>query len=113
QGLGPVCVVASKELLNPARNKARHRRHIGDRVPPRQEPDHLEVPHRRWIVRRPEPRLQVLHAQMTSNARHGLPPRLMANQSTRFTAAQESKPSPSPGIRMTAPIQTIPPSKSF
>src|SRR6185503_2819400 len=60
----------------------------------------LDVPHRRWIARRPEPRLQVLHAQMTSNARHGLPPRLMANQSTRFTAAQESKPSPSPGIRI-------------
>src|SRR6185503_18086259 len=49
---------------------------------------------------RPEARLQVLHAQMTSNARHGLPPRLMAHQPTRFTAAQESKPSPSPGIRM-------------
>jgi hypothetical protein len=58
------------------------------------------VPHRRWIARRPEPRLQVLHAQMTSNSRHGLPPRLMAHQPTRFTAAQESKPSPSPGIRI-------------
>src|SRR3954451_14407147 len=38
---------------------------------------------------------------MTSNSRHGLPPRLMAHQSTRFANAQESKPSPSPGIRMT------------
>src|SRR3954451_14375321 len=38
---------------------------------------------------------------MTSNSRHGLPPRLMAHLPTRFTAAQESKPSPSPGIRMT------------
>src|SRR5215218_4728584 len=37
---------------------------------------------------------------MTSNPRHGLPPRLMAHQPTRFTTAQESKPSPSPGIRM-------------
>src|SRR3954471_16527057 len=39
---------------------------------------------------------------MTSNSRHGLPPRLMAHQPTRFATAQESKPSPSPGIRMTA-----------
>src|SRR3954449_12735271 len=38
---------------------------------------------------------------MTSNSRHGLPPRLMAHQPTRFATAQESKPSPSPGIRMT------------
>src|SRR5215207_486943 len=38
---------------------------------------------------------------MTSNPRHGLPPRLMAHQPTRFATAQESKPSPSPGIRMT------------
>src|SRR5215212_3686113 len=37
---------------------------------------------------------------MTSNPRHGLPPRLMAHQSTRFANAQESKPSPSPGIRI-------------
>src|SRR3954465_15565965 len=37
---------------------------------------------------------------MTSNSRHDLPPRLMAHQPTRFTAAQESKPSPSPGIRI-------------
>src|SRR4029453_13021151 len=37
---------------------------------------------------------------MTSNSRHGLPPRLMAHQPTRFAAAQESKPSPSPGIRI-------------
>src|SRR3954451_17953015 len=38
---------------------------------------------------------------MTSNARHGSPPRLMAHQPTRFAAAQESRPSPSPGIRIT------------
>src|SRR3954462_12388139 len=38
---------------------------------------------------------------MTSNSRHGLPPRLMAHQPTRFATAQESKPSPSPGIRVT------------
>src|SRR5215218_2222931 len=37
---------------------------------------------------------------MTSNPRHGLPPRLMAHQPTRFATAQESKPSPSPGIRV-------------
>src|SRR5215204_1812383 len=37
---------------------------------------------------------------MTSNPRHGLPPRLMAHQPTRFAAAQESKPSPSPGNRI-------------
>src|SRR6185295_9775744 len=97
QGLGPVCVVAREELLNPARHEARHRRDIRDRVPPGQKPDSLEVPHRRWIARRPEARLQVLHAQMTSNARHGSPPRLMANQPTRFTAAQESKPNLSTG----------------
>jgi len=102
QRLRTVRVVAGEQLLNPARHEARHRRDIRDRVPPRQQPDYLEVPHRRWIARRPEPRLQVLHAQMTSNSRHGLPPRLMAHQPTRFTAAQESKPSPSPGIRMTS-----------
>src|SRR4051812_49719137 len=45
---------------------------------------------------------------MTSNSRHGLPPRLMARQPTRFTAAQESKPSPSPGIRMRASEQDRP-----
>src|SRR3954464_11956970 len=45
---------------------------------------------------------------MTSNSRHGLPPRLMANQPTRFTAAQESKPSPSPGIRMTSEVRDNP-----
>src|SRR3954447_10326460 len=38
---------------------------------------------------------------MTSNSRHGLPPRLMAHQPTHFATAQESKPSPSPGIRIT------------
>src|SRR5687768_1082658 len=37
---------------------------------------------------------------MTSNSRHGLPPRLMAHQPTRFTTAQESKPIPSPGVRI-------------
>src|SRR3954464_9066009 len=37
---------------------------------------------------------------MTSNSRHGLPPRLMAHQPTRFATAQESKPSPSPGIHI-------------
>src|SRR4051812_35632429 len=35
QRLGPVRVVAGQQLLNPARPKARHRRHIRDRVPPR------------------------------------------------------------------------------
>src|SRR3954469_23505359 len=38
---------------------------------------------------------------MISNPRHGLPPRLMAHQPTRFATAQESKPSPSSGIRIT------------
>src|SRR4051812_27373585 len=37
---------------------------------------------------------------MTSNPRHSLPPRLMAHQPTRFATAQESTPSPSPGIRI-------------
>src|SRR3954452_1436878 len=37
---------------------------------------------------------------MTSNPRHSLPPRLRAHQPTRFATAQESTPSPSPGIRM-------------
>src|SRR3954453_19045818 len=49
----------------------------------------------------------ILSAQMTSNSRHSLPPRLMAHQPTRFATAQESKPSPSPGIRMT-PVDTRP-----
>ena len=62
QGIGPVCVVAGEQLLNPARHEARHRRDVCDRVPPRQKPDHLKVPHRRWIARRPEARLQVLDA---------------------------------------------------
>jgi transposase len=79
-GLGPVCVVAREELLNPARREARHRRDIRDRVPPRQQPDHLEGPRRRWIARRPEARPQVLYAQMTSNSRHGSSPPLFAHQ---------------------------------
>src|SRR4051794_13377429 len=37
---------------------------------------------------------------MISNPRHGSPPRLMVHQPTRFATAQESKPSPSSGIRM-------------
>src|SRR4051812_29005656 len=37
---------------------------------------------------------------MTRNPRHSLPPRLMAHQPTRFATAQESTPSPSPGIRI-------------
>src|SRR5512132_3766340 len=41
---------------------------------------------------------------MTSNSRHGLPPRLMAHQPTRFATAQESKPSPSPGIRISSSL---------
>src|SRR3954462_12295839 len=50
----------------------------------------------------PEAELIAIEASATvrDDARHGLPPRLMAHQPTRFTAAQESKPSPSPGIRM-------------
>src|SRR3954452_1997164 len=47
------------------------------------------------------PRFEIVYAQMTSNPRHSLPPRLMAHQPTRFATAQESKPSPSPGIRIT------------
>src|SRR3954462_11624248 len=47
-----------------------------------------------------DPRFQILYAQMTSNPRHSLPPRLMAHQPTRFATAQESTPSPSPGIRI-------------
>ena len=35
QGLGPVCVIAGEELLDPARDKARHRGDICDRVTPR------------------------------------------------------------------------------
>src|SRR4051794_33940994 len=62
------------------------------------------LPRRRRIPGRPEPRFQILYAQMTSNPRHSLPPRLMAHQPTRFATAQESKPSPSPGIRITRQI---------
>ena len=35
QGIGPVCVVAGEQLLNPARHEARHRGDIRDRVTPR------------------------------------------------------------------------------
>src|SRR3954454_8050823 len=73
----------------------------GTRWIPREQPDHLNVPRRGRIRGRPEPRFQILYAQMTSNPRHGLPPRLMAHQPTRFATAQESTPSPSPGIRIT------------
>ena len=91
---------AREQLLDPARHEARHRRDVRDRVTPRQKPDHLKVPRRRRIPGRPEPRFQILDAQMTRNPRHSLPPRLMAHQPTRFATAQESKPSPSPGIRI-------------
>src|SRR4051794_3588030 len=94
-------VVAGQQLLNPARDKARHRGDIRDGVTPREQPDHLNVPRRGRILGRPEPRFQILDAQMISNPRHGLPPRLTAHQPTRFATAQESKPSPSSGIRMT------------
>src|SRR4051795_7528071 len=93
-------VVAGQQLLNPARDKARHRGDIRDGVTPREQPDHLNVPRRGRILGRPEPRFQILDAQMISNPRHSLPPRLMAHQPTRFATAQESKPSPSSGIRM-------------
>src|SRR3954463_1328973 len=49
---------------------------------------------------------------MTSNSRHGLPPRLMAHQPTRFATAQESKPSPSPGIRITGLRRIMLPTQS-
>src|SRR4051794_29699517 len=62
------------------------------------------LPRRRRIPGRPEPRFQILYAQMTRNPRHSLPPRLMAHQPTRFATAQESTPSPSPGIRITPPL---------
>ena len=35
QGFGAMCVVAGQQLLNPARDKARHRADIRDRVTPR------------------------------------------------------------------------------
>src|SRR3954447_19281973 len=100
QSLGAMGVVAGQQLLNPARDKARHRGDIRDGVTPREQPDHLNVPRRGRILGRPEPRFQILDAQMISNPRHGSPPRLMAHQPTRFATAQESKPSPSPGIRI-------------
>src|SRR4051794_40271870 len=62
-----------------------------------------------WVSRHanvcPETELIAIEASATvcDDARHGLPPRLMAHQPTRFTAAQEPKPSPSPGIRITRP----------
>ena len=85
-----MCVVAGQQLLNPAWHEARHRGDIRDRVPPRQKPDHLKVPRRGRILGRPEPRFQILYAQMTSNPRHGSPPRLMAHQPTRCSTTQES-----------------------
>src|SRR4051795_2730089 len=100
-----MCVVAGQQLLNPARDKARHRGDIHDGVTPREQPDHLNVPRRGRIRGRPEPRFQILDAQMISNPRHSLPPRLMAHQPTRFATAQESTPSPSPGPRITHPVQ--------
>ena len=35
QSIGPVCIVAGQQLLNPARDEARHRGDIRDRVTPR------------------------------------------------------------------------------
>src|SRR4051812_29870883 len=90
QGLGPVRVVAGEQLLNPPSPEARHRRDIRDGVTPRQQPDHLKVPRRGRILGRPEPRFQIVHAQMISNPRHGSPPRLMAHQPTRCSTTQES-----------------------
>jgi len=48
------------------------------------------VPRRGRILGRPEPRFQILYAQMISNPRHGSPPRLMAHQPTRAPTTQES-----------------------
>ena len=90
QGSGPVCVVAGQQLLNPARDKARQRCHVRNRVTPRSQPDHLKVPRRGRILGRPEPHFQIVYAQMISNPRQGLPPPLRAHQPTRFAAAQES-----------------------
>src|SRR5215212_4373030 len=83
---------------------------------------HLKVPRRGRILGRPEPRFQILDAQMTSNPRHGSPPRLMAHQPTRCSTPQMArlrdswrtslpvvqhprnpKPNPSSGARMTRP----------
>src|SRR3954466_13851468 len=77
-------------MLDPARDKARHRRDIRDRATPPEQPDHLNVPRRGRILGRPEPRFQIVHAQMISNPRHGSPPRLMAHQPTRCSTTQES-----------------------
>ena len=65
------------------------------------------MPRRGRILGRPEPRFQILYAQMISNPRHGLPPRLRAHQPTRFATAQESKPSPSSGSRITHTLTDI------
>src|SRR3954471_22064346 len=43
-------VVAGQQLLNPARDKARHRGDIRDGVTPREQPDHLNVPRRGRIL---------------------------------------------------------------
>src|SRR4051794_733296 len=113
QGLGPVRVVAGEQLLNPPSPETRHRRDIRDRVTPRQQPDHLNVPRRGRILGRPEPRFQIVHAQMISNPRHGSPPRLMAHQPTRCSTTQESsirvhRPEPVSGIELCRRLRARP-----
>src|SRR3954452_5968480 len=55
------------------------------------------------MLGRPEPRFEILDAQMISNPRHGSPPRLMAHQPTRCSTTQESsirvhRPDPVSGV---------------
>src|SRR3954466_9458316 len=97
-------------MLDPARDKARHRRDIRDRATPPEQPDHLKVPRRGRILGRPEPRFQIVHAQMISNPRHGSPPRLMAHQPTRCSTTQESsirvhRPEPVSQVRTTRTVR--------
>src|SRR4051794_34026773 len=67
-----MCVVAGQQLLNPARDKARHRGDIRDGVTPREQPDHLKVPRRGRILGRQAVGGRTAHAVAAGEAEIGL-----------------------------------------
>ena len=96
------CLIGADTVTTP-KQVSTHRRHGRARQSPPWASPHrahrrgwlpwrLNVPRRGRILGRPEPRFQILYAQMISNPRHASPPRLMAHQPTRFPTTQESQP---------------------
>ena len=94
------CLIGADTVTTP-KQVSTHRRHGRARQSPPWASPHrahrrgwlpwrLNVPRRGRILGRPEPRFQILYAQMISNPRHASPPRLMAHQPTRFPTTQES-----------------------